>query len=81
MKILLVHQTKIPVFSYGGTERVVWDLAKGLIELGHEVTFLVPEGSSCDFARVICIDATKTVMEQIPSDGFDIVHFQSNTEM
>jgi glycosyltransferase involved in cell wall biosynthesis len=80
MKILIVHQTKIPVFSYGGTERVVWDLAKGLIELGHEVTFLVPEGSSCDFARVICIDATKNVMEQIPPDGFDIVHFQSNTE-
>ena len=81
MKILLVHQTKIPVFSYGGTERVVWDLAKGLIELGHEVTFLVPEGSSCDFAKVICIDATKPVMAQIPSDAFDIVHFQSNTEM
>ncbi len=81
MKILLVHQTKIPVFSYGGTERVVWDLAKGLIELGHEVTFLVPEGSNCDFAKVICIDATKPVMAQIPSDAFDIVHFQSNTEM
>ena len=81
MKILLVHQTKIPVFSYGGTERVVWDLAKGLIELGHEVTFLVPEGSSCDFAKVVCINPAKPVMAQIPSKGFDIVHFQSNTEM
>jgi len=81
MKILLVHQTKIPVFSYGGTERVVWDLAKGLIALGHDVTFLVPEGSTCDFARVIGIDASRPVLEQIPASGFDIVHFQSNTEM
>lgn len=80
MKVLLVHQTKIPVFSYGGTERVVWDLAKGLIELGHEVTFLVPEGSSCDFASVIFIDSSRSVMDQIPQRDFDIVHFQSNTE-
>jgi glycosyltransferase involved in cell wall biosynthesis len=81
LKVLLVHQTKIPVFAYGGTERVVWDLAKGLIDLGHEVTFLVPEGSSCDFAKVICIDPARPVMEQIPSKDFDIVHFQSNTEI
>jgi glycosyltransferase involved in cell wall biosynthesis len=81
MKVLLVHQTKIPVFSYGGTERVVWDLAKGLIELGHEVTFLVPEGSSCDFAHVILIDPSRPVIDQIPRHDFDIVHFQSNTEM
>jgi glycosyltransferase involved in cell wall biosynthesis len=80
MKILLVHQVKIPVFSYGGTERVIWDLAKGLTELGHEVTFLVPEGSTCDFARVTCIDASRPVIEQIPAAKFDIVHFQSNME-
>jgi glycosyltransferase involved in cell wall biosynthesis len=81
MKILLVHQVKIPVFSYGGTERVVWDLAKGLIELGHQVTFLVPEGSVCDFARVVCLDASRPVIEQIPATGFDIVHFQSHMDM
>jgi hypothetical protein len=37
MKILLVHQgLSVPVHSYGGTERVIWDLAKGLVALGPE---------------------------------------------
>jgi glycosyltransferase involved in cell wall biosynthesis len=78
MKILLVHLVKIPVFSYGGTERVIWDLAKGLASLGHEVTFLVPSGSSCPFARILEIDPERPVCEQIPRGAFDIAHFQSN---
>ncbi len=31
--------------GYGGTERMVDWLCKGLVELGHEVTLLAPEGS------------------------------------
>ncbi len=77
MKILLVHDIRIPVFAYGGTERVIWDLAKGLIALGHEVSFLVPEGSSCDFAKVIFLDRSRPLIEQIPAKDFDIVHFQA----
>ena len=81
MKILLVHQgLSLPVLTYGGTERVIWDLAKGLVSLGHEVTFLVPEGSVCDFARVIHIDPQQDVLGQIPSNAFDIVHFQFKLE-
>lgn len=77
MKILLVHQgLSVPVHSYGGTERVIWDLAKGLVALGHEVTFLVPEGSVCDFAQVISIDPTRDILGQIPRHAFDIVHAQ-----
>jgi hypothetical protein len=77
MKILLVHQgLSIPVQSYGGTERVIWDLAKGLVELGHEVSFLVPQGSFCDFAQVICIDKSQAILSQIPRNTFDIVHSQ-----
>lgn len=75
MKILIVNQSKIPVYAYGGTERVIWDLAKVLVELGHEVTFLVPEGSTCDFAKVISIDSRLSWNQQIPKD-IDIVHFQ-----
>jgi glycosyltransferase involved in cell wall biosynthesis len=79
MKILIVHQTVIPVFAYGGTERVVWDLAKALITLGHEVSFLVPQGSRCDFAPLRFIDPSVPLMHQIPAREFDVVHFQHNT--
>lgn len=67
MKILLVHQgLSVPVHSYGGTERVIWDLAKGLVALGHEVSFLVPEGSVCDFAKVISINPQKGILVLTP---------------
>jgi glycosyltransferase involved in cell wall biosynthesis len=79
VKILIVHQTAIPVFAYGGTERVIWDLGKGLVALGHEVSYLVPEGSRCDFGHIIPIDPKRSVMQQIPA-GHDVVHFQFNPE-
>ena len=50
MRVLLVSNSSIPVFAYGGTERVIWDLGQALGELGHEVTYLVAAGSSCPFA-------------------------------
>ncbi|MDP2264063.1 MAG: glycosyltransferase [Hydrogenophaga sp.] len=75
MNILLVHNTRIPVFAYGGTERVLWDLGKALVEMGHQVTFLVPEGSRCDFAHVVHWNPQLPVLPQVPA-GFDVVHFQ-----
>lgn len=75
MKILIVNLSPIPVYAYGGTERVIWDLAKTLVELGHEVTFLVPFGSTCDFAQVAFINPSLSWNQQIPI-GTDIVHFQ-----
>jgi glycosyltransferase involved in cell wall biosynthesis/predicted SAM-dependent methyltransferase len=35
----------VPPKGYSGLEMVVWDLACGLSELGHEVTLFAPEGS------------------------------------
>ena len=75
MKILLVSNTTIPVFAYGGTERVIWDLGYALTQLGHEVSFLVAPGSKCEFAKVIPLDTKIDIRRQIPSDT-DIVHFQ-----
>lgn len=75
MKILIVNQSPIPVYAYGGTERVIWDLAKILVELGHEVVFLVPNGSTCDFAQVLFINPLLSWNQQIPAD-IDVVHFQ-----
>ncbi len=74
MKILLVNLAPIPVFAYGGTERVIWDLGKGLVELGHKVSYLVPEGSSCPFADVLLIKPSASWSAQIPSN-VDLVHF------
>lgn len=74
MKILIVSKSVIPVNLYGGTQRVIWYLAKELQMLGHEVYFLVNEGSSCYFANVIAIDTTKPITQQIP-DYIDVVHF------
>ena len=77
MHILLVNHSEIPVFAYGGTERVIWDLAQCLVEKGHQVSFLVPKGSSCPFARVIELDPSLSLQQQIPDD-VDLVHFQFN---
>ncbi len=74
MKILIVNNTLIPVKLYGGTERVIWSLGKELVKLGHQVIFLVKQGSTCDFAKVIYIDETIDIISQIPAD-IDIVHF------
>ena len=77
MNILIFNNCKIPVYAYGGTERVIWDLGRGLTEAGHRVSFLVKKGSHCDFAPVYFYDKKKPIEMQIPH-GTDIVHFQSN---
>lgn len=74
MHILIVDWSgPIPAIKYGGTERVIWGLGKSLHELGHKVTFLVPDGFTGDFAESIALDQNKNLNEQIPED-VDIVH-------
>ncbi|MGV0958412.1 MAG: glycosyltransferase [Limnohabitans sp.] len=75
MHILICNRASIPVTTYGGTERVIWDLGKKLVKQGHQVTFLVPEQSSCPFARILPFNKTRDIASQIPRD-VDIVHFQ-----
>jgi glycosyltransferase involved in cell wall biosynthesis len=58
---------------------VIWDLGKNLVRRGHRVSYLVPEGSTCDFAPVISIRPGLSWREQIP-EGVDLVHFQFNPE-
>ncbi|MDN3725011.1 glycosyltransferase [Aequorivita sp. SDUM287046] len=75
MHILIVDWSgPIPALKYGGTERVIWGLGKYLYELGHSVTFLVPDGFTGDFAKSIPLDQTKDLNSQIP-DYVDLVHF------
>ena len=74
MNILIVNNSKLPVFYYGGTERVIWCLGKTLTKLGHRVSFLVAQGSTCDFAKIIERNPEVDVIDQIPVD-IDLVHF------
>jgi len=74
MKILIEFvSATLPVIKYGGSERVAWGLGKELTKLGHEVFFLVKEGSTCDFATILPYDSQKDLKSQIPND-IDFVH-------
>lgn len=73
MKILLLSRGRLPVVGYGGTERVVWWLAKALHEKGHHVSLMADEVSDCSFARTYKFDPTNNIHSQIPDD-IDIVH-------
>ncbi len=74
MNILLVSNSKIPALKYGGTERVVWNLGLELKKLGHDITFLAAEGSSCSFANVLVLNPRLPYNEQVPKDT-DIINF------
>lgn len=76
MNILLICDARLPVFAYGGTERVVWDLGLSLAAMGHKMYLMAAAGSHCPFARVIVIDKHRDLREQIPDD-VDIVHFHN----
>ena len=58
MKIVLVCDFSIPVSSYDDKERMVWWLGKEFSKLGHEVTFLLKEGKTCEFGN-ISLDSPK----------------------
>lgn len=79
MKIALVHHARLPVRGYGGTERVVVWLARGLAELGHEVWLLAAPGTSVAGARHVPIPpkpAARTGFDVRPflPAGVDVVH-------
>lgn len=77
MNILIVHNSKIPVFNYGGIERVIWYLGNELVKMGHKITFLVNEGSVCPFANVRILNPEISLNNQIlPEDDLVHLHFQ-----
>ena len=76
MKIAITSNNKLPVEHYGGTERVIWCLAKNLSLLGHEVYLIAPTGSKCDFAEVL-IYSEYSDIRNLTLDKIDIVHYNS----
>ncbi len=77
MKILIVLDALLPATLYGGTERVMWYLGQELALLGHRVSFLCKKGSQSNFATIIPINPSASLISQIPED-IDIVHFNNN---
>jgi glycosyltransferase involved in cell wall biosynthesis len=75
----LICDARLPVFAYGGTERVVWDLANALSAMGHHVRLLAAAGTVCPFAEVLSIDPRRPLKCQIPDD-VDIVHFHNRPD-
>lgn len=56
MRVALLYHGRLPAEGYGGTERVVVWLARGLAELGHEVVLLAGPGSRVPEARLVPVD-------------------------
>jgi len=79
MNIVIVHAGVIPAVKYGGTERVIWYLGRELVKKGHQVTYLVNEGSSCHFAKVIFLKNEIPLSAQIP-ENTEVVHLNSIPE-
>jgi glycosyltransferase involved in cell wall biosynthesis len=67
MHVALYSHSRLPVRGYGGTQRVVVWLARGLAELGHRVTLLAPAGSRVPEAQVIPLD-----LAEMRQPGFDL---------
>lgn len=79
MRIAVVHHTRLPVVGYGGTERVVVALVRGLAALGHEVALLAPPGTLVPEARLVPVasrllrDPATDLTPHLPP-GTEILH-------
>jgi len=73
LHILIVCNSRLPVSKYGGTQRVVWSLGKELAGMGHRITFLAGEGTTCNFTTVKILNTGIPLAGQIPEE-VDLVH-------
>ena len=67
MHVALYTHSRLPVRGYGGTQRVVVWLARGLAQLGHRVTLIAPAGSAVPEASLIALD-----LREVTRPGFDV---------
>lgn len=74
MRISLICAAEVPPTGYGGTERVVFWLACGLIERGHDVSIIAPKGSEVPGARMIPANSRDQAIARIPADTH-VSHF------
>jgi glycosyltransferase involved in cell wall biosynthesis len=70
MHIALYFHGRLPVEGYGGTQRVVVWLARGLLHLGHRVTVLAAAGSQIPGVTIVQLNPRET-----RRPGFDLTPF------
>lgn len=78
MHVVVAFNQPLPATGYGGPQRVVVALVRGLAARGHRVTLLAPPGSRVPEAKVVEVGPRdladpKTLGSHVPRDA-DIVH-------
>jgi glycosyltransferase involved in cell wall biosynthesis len=78
MHVVVASHQLLPAKGYGGPQRVVVALVRGLAALGHRVTLLAPPGTRVPEATVVLVPPRKLVdaaalAPYVPRDA-DIVH-------
>ncbi len=79
LHIAVAAHYRLPVKGYGGTERVVVALVRGLAALGHRVTLLAAPGTEVREASLIAVpplpltDPTRDLTTLLPRDA-DVLH-------
>ncbi|HMA42822.1 MAG TPA: glycosyltransferase [Gemmatimonadales bacterium] len=79
MHIAVISHHRLPVKGYGGTERIVVALVRGLAELGHRVTLIAAPGTKLAEATVVEVPAPRLrdpafdLAPHLPRDA-DVAH-------
>lgn len=79
MHVVVASHHRLPVDGYGGPQRVVVALVRGLVHLGHRVTLLAQPGSKVPEAALVEVpprklrDPSVDLTPFLPSDA-DILH-------
>jgi len=79
MHIAVISHHRLPVKGYGGTERIVVALVRGLAELGHRITLIAAPGTKLPEATVIEVpsqrlrDPNLDLAPLVPRDA-DVAH-------
>ena len=76
MKIALVQNSVVPAQRYGGTERVIEWLARGLSELGHEIVMIAAAGSHNAYGELIVPKDFHRWESEVPA-SVDVLHLWS----
>lgn len=80
LHVALYYPAVLPVQGYGGSERVVAWLARGLAELGHRVTLLALPGSALPEAATVTVDPTEAFrqggarLDRLLPAGVEVLH-------
>ncbi len=74
MRILIHHLVRLPATHYGGTERVILWLARGLQEMGHSVGIIAAPGSG-RIENIEVFQGEEHFISSGAAERFDVTHF------